>query len=660
MSFALGLGLFVGLLAAVPFLAHLLRKGKTQEHAFPPARLVPPLVVTSEQRTRLEDRALMSARMLLVLALAVMAAGPLMQCSRLSVERSGGASVALAIVVDDSQSMRARTKSGDTRFELAQQGVEELARSLRRGDSVAVISAGTPARVLLGSTTDLSQLKPTMSALQVSDRATALQDAVTLAASTLKSLPHADKRVILLSDLADTHSTTPATPEGITLSIPLPALAEPLDNCGISLAERSGSRIEITYACTSPQAAQGRAFQLYSSGEVGQGEPLATLALEPLSGTQRALLKYESLGGVALTVNIDGQDALVADDTHEVVPEGRALSFAVVADPSRASAITGGPTVLEQAIRALRPDVAIRPLAILPEALEDLRPYAGLLVDDPPGLAPEARSALNEWIDQGGVALGLLGPSAATVQLSASLEPFAREGATWESEIEATLDTASLAWLGPEADSLKSAGLGNRVRLDAVDLPGTRVRGRWSDGVPWLFVRDQGRGVVLTTGLPVSLQHSDLGLRPGFLALLDHTLRIATERSGVTRGFAGDSWLFQAAEELQVSGPDGPVALTPISGDGSRQISVSLAGSYKVTIAETEKTRLVMIDPKELASLPKQIETSGSSATEQRASPLLDISPEWALFLLLLFAIELGLRVFRTRSNTGAAGAVQS
>ena len=58
----------------------------------------------------MEDRALFATRAAAVGLLAVLGATPLVRCSRLSLQRSGGASVAMAIVLDDSMSMRARTQ----------------------------------------------------------------------------------------------------------------------------------------------------------------------------------------------------------------------------------------------------------------------------------------------------------------------------------------------------------------------------------------------------------------------------------------------------------------------------------------------------------------------------------------------------------------------
>src|SRR5690606_31654912 len=252
MTFGTTLALLVGLLAALPVVAHLLRRGKTEQVEFPPAHLVPAAVVTSDKRSRLADRALLGRRFLWVRWLAGLGATRFVRCSHLAVGRAAGASVALAIVLDDSQSMRA-VASGSTRsrFELAKAGALQLLGSAREGDAIAVVGAGTQARLLLNATTDLESARQVIASLEVSDRATDLGAAVALARASLKDLPHADKRVALLSDQHDK-----AVPAGEPpLWIPLPDLAKPVANCGIAEAVRNANEVPVDVGCTDEDAA---------------------------------------------------------------------------------------------------------------------------------------------------------------------------------------------------------------------------------------------------------------------------------------------------------------------------------------------------------------------------------------------------------------------
>ncbi|MEN9577901.1 MAG: hypothetical protein RJA70_910 [Pseudomonadota bacterium] len=648
MSFASVLALLVGLLVAAPVIAHLLRRGKTEEQVFPPAHLVPMLVVTSDQRSRLEDRLLLLMRALMIIALAILGATPFVRCSRLSVDRASGASVAMSLIVDDSQSMRAITSQGSSRFEQALVGATQLLTSAREGDAIAIVLAGQPARLLLTPTTDLGAATRALESIRISDRATDLSEAVSLARSSLKELPHSDKRVILLSDLAAEFS-----PEGEPpLSTPLTSLSDAVDNCGISTAERQDRTVVVTLGCSAARAALGRSLRLYA-GSDDTTEPVATEALRGVDGEQRVVLKQVSATG-DLFAKLDGSDAIGSDDRAHIAQEATDLVIGVVADPAKASTVTGGPTLLEQALSALEPNLTVKPLGAVPQSAEALAKYAALLVDDPPGMSPESRAALQEWIAKGGVALGLLGPSAASAQLAASLDPFAREGATWQ-EIEPqaapTLDATGLSWLGPESQSLTTLNARGRVRLDAADLPGAAIVGRWSDGVPWVFRRDLGRGVVLTVGLPASTAWSDLSLRPGFLALLDDTVSQAKQRTGPSRSDAGTPWRFPSGARLEVTGPQGPLAARMTS-NGEQQVTADVAGRYQLQLDGAAESRIVVVAISELTQTPLLFQSSASVTGAGAGTNQVDASPEWALFVLALLTIEL-----LTRTLTGPAGA---
>src|SRR6185369_13196907 len=209
-------------------------------------------------RSRLEDRGVLLLRALMVLCMALLGAGPLVRCSRVALGRSGGASVAIAIIVDDSASMRTRLPSGKTRFLRAIEGARELLASAREGDAVALIQAGKPARLTLAAATDLQAASHALGELRPTDRATDLTEAIALGHAALSSLPHKDKRIVLLSDLA---GELPAEPSPDVWAA-LPELASKADDCGVLRAERSGSRVTVNVACSSEAVARARTVHL--------------------------------------------------------------------------------------------------------------------------------------------------------------------------------------------------------------------------------------------------------------------------------------------------------------------------------------------------------------------------------------------------------------
>jgi hypothetical protein len=644
-SFVTVLALGLALLVAAPTLAHLLRRGRANEQAFPPAGLVPVTRATARERSRLEDRGLLLLRALMILCLAALGAGPLVRCSRVALGRSGGASVAIAIVVDDSASMHARLPNGKTRFVRAIEGARELLASAREGDAVALIQAGKPARLTLAAGTDLQAAAHAIGELRPSDRATDLSEAIALARAALSSLPHKDKRIVLLSDMAGELPAEPST----DVWAALPELAAKVDDCGLLRAEQTGRRITATLACSSEAAARGRTLRLVAKDSATKAE--ARLVVQ--RGEQTLTLEAKADGGA---VELTGSDQNPDDDRAEVAPESRELSLAVHVDTEREAVATGGAPVLEQALHALSYGTPVRPLPELPREAGELRDVAALFVDDPPGLTPETRSALDSWLEGGAVATLFLGARAHDTQLGASLEPFVRGVVDWEPLPASTsVDLASFNWLGAETDSLKDLAPKGRARLDSALLPGAEVIGRWSDGKVLVTRQERGRGLLFSVGLPVSVEVSDLSLRPAFLALLDHMVGEALRRRGPRASEAGTEWWFPASGTLQVSASAGPLTLR--EADGQRVATPETTGRYEINLNGKRETRFITLAADEVLSTPKQELPSAWRTNKAGAAPQVDASPELGWLLLGLLGLEVGVRLWRFIRERRAHGA---
>jgi hypothetical protein len=652
MSFLVAAALAVALLVVAPIVAHLLRRGRTPERIFPPAALVARLEAHSKERARLEDRTLLSLRTLMVVVLSVLGATPLVRCSRLTVDRPHGASIALALVIDDSHSMRAQV-NGETRWNLALEGARQLLRSTRDGDAIAIVLSGKPARVALSPTTDLKAARAALGDLQQSDRSSDLENAITLARSALANLERSERKLIVLGDLSGSALDAP------DVSAPLENLRQPVNDCGLLDARRQGDRLTVTMAC-SAAATGARSLRVLAKQPVESlfADPgrLTRLALEPHLGSQ-VLNFVLSDPNADFELELSPSDANPSNDRARVSPAGTELDVAVVTDATAAGVITGGPTVIEQALLAVRPEAIVRPLAMLPDETRELQGYAALVLNDPSGLGPESRNALGEWLDAGGVALGLLGPASSGLQLSSTLEPFAERSARWEPSAAALDgDPASLSWLGPESQRVEALTHSGRVRLDGAGLPASSVVGSWKDGAPLLLRRAVGAGLVLTCGLPASVEQSDLALRPVFLALLDQLLSEAEQRRGSGSSWVGERWVFPAARTISVEGPRGPLRLATEGCDAAAQSSTActpgeqsatpeLAGQYVVTSDGVAQVRTARIDEREITDPPGSVRpaTQESGSGMDRGS--VDASPELALVLLAAFAAELALRL---------------
>jgi hypothetical protein len=654
MSFAVGAALLVGLLVALPAIAHLLRRGRAREQPFPPASLVPAARTVARRERRIEDRVLLAVRALSVLLLAVLGATPLVQCSRLTLARGSGGTVALALVIDDSLSMRAVPSGTQSRFEQAVGAARELLDSAREGDAVAIVLAGKPARLALGSTTNLALARRTLEELAPSDRSTDLGAAVALARSALDDPARRDRQLVVLSDLADDLPTngepTPWTP--------LAALTSPAPDCGIASAEHHEESVRVTLACNDVAAAKGRSVELVTlagsgvepgsrqgAGAARKLDALGKLALEPRVGAQTVTIAAGKRKE-PLAVRLSGTDRLLEDDVAPVAPEADALRVAVLGSSAEREGPTGGPPLLEQAVAALQAGVTVQPIAVLPDQASELATYALVLLDDPTGFGPEARESLTTHVEAGAVAAAFLGPRVETTKLGSTLEPFAQGSVRWEREPTVRgVDTKSLSWLGVEAESLANLELRGHALIDAGRAKGARVLGTMTDGTPFVVERMLGRGRLFTVTLPTSLDESDLAVRPGFVAWLSHLVETAQKSRGVRRSVAGEAWRFQA-DRPRIVGPDGPLE-TRDGGDQGRLATPGVRGLYRVATDRGEELRTVTVDVRELTAQPQKAPPGFAKAPARAGSGAVDVSAETALILLAILGLELGIRVLR-------------
>jgi hypothetical protein len=660
-SFVAVLGLAIAVFVAAPYFAHRLRRRRADERPFAPAHLVPPAPPRARRRSRLEDRGLFALRALSVVALALLGASPLVRCSRLSLHREGGASVALAIVVDDSMSMRAPLPAGqdgargsETRFERAKAGAYELLGSSREGDAVALVLAGTPPRVALAATTDLAAARVALGAVVPSDRATDLGGAVAIARALVAQLPQVDKRVVLLSDLADGHPEAPPLGgEGdVPVWVPLPELRGEAADCGITAADRAADRVRVTVACGHGASAAGREVTLRA------GTVILARTAAPAGAPGDVTLSVPKDNGAAvdLVARLEGTDAIASDDAATVVAEAATPAIAVVADTPDETTVTGGAPIVEQALTALHLDVALRPIPAVPDRAVDFEGFVGVVVDDPSGFTPEQRRALASFLEQGGEALIALGPRAAAAPLGASLEPTLLHAVGWGATPAkgATGARGATPAFAEAARSLGELEAHGRATLAAEDAKGMESLLAWDDGAPFVARRTIGRGGAWVVTLPFAVSTSDLTLRPGFLALLEAWTDEARGRMIPLRVDVGHPWTFGATKDLAVEGPGGSLA---IARDGAIARAVpTLVGAYRVKSGARVETRVAAPIAAEMDLRPRSAgaaDARGGSLGEAHSS--VDVSWGVALALLALTAAELVLRVLRTQTPEPAA-----
>jgi len=684
MSFLSIGGLLIALLVVAPIAAHLLRRKQAEEQRFPAARLVPPTPPTARKRSMLEDRALFSVRALAVLGLAILGATPFVRCSRLALNRNNGASVALAIVLDDSLSMRAKLPGGSTRFARALVAARELSQGLATGDAVAIVLAGAPPRVALGSTTNLAAVTAALDAVEPSDRGTDLDGAAQLARGLLHGLVQRDKRVVVLSDLADGAPDAPLLQgdADVAVWVPLPELSAAGQDCAVTRADRSGNKVGARVVCSGRELASAAPSASASAAKVaGAGRSieiragskvLVTAKLTASTRTEEVALTLPDGAPDRLSAVLTGSDAIAEDDEAPVISAGGALPIAVVVDAAATRVATGGAPPIEQALAALQLDAQIHPLPSVPEHDTELNAYAALIVDDAPGFTPEVRRELAAWVTRGGVVLLTLGPRAASAPLGAGFEGLIPGVVRWGLVTPALtaasnpagsfgVDPASAPTLGSSAPGLASLDPHGRAALDAVATEGADVLATWKDGAPFLLRRALGRGAVLALTLPLTTEESDLALRPAFLSLLESFVSTARARGGARRIDVGQAWTFDGYKDVRVrrvprEGAGAPQSIAVNEQDRRLRADAPLAGLYELMLDGEATTRVAAVPDREIDLRPRKVRDEARAASLGGVASALDASPYVALALLGLLAVELALRVRGQREGRADDG----
>ncbi len=650
MSFLLPLGLLLALTAIFPILAHALRKGQEQTIDFPAARLVPEHKSSAQKKHRLQDHLLLALRVLMLLCLALLAASPFVRCSRLSLSRTDGASVAAALVIDDSASMRARTEGDRTRLDAALSGAQQLLDTARPGDTFSLVLAGYPARVLTPPTTELASVRDALSEISASDRRTDLKSALDLARSLQKDVPQSDRPIVLLSDLSTT--------ESLDLSgtiIPEAGLRERLENCALLSALRVSEAVTIEVACTSAEALKGRTVRLVDGNNQG-----LTKGEEARDGVVRLSLPRKLPPSTQLFAELStprdtSLDQIESDNRVLVLESAAALSVALRADQGKAGHKTGSTTVIQAALESLERGLRVQTISLLPDSAKDLDPFGALFIDDPSGLTPETSDAIAKWTRRGGVAMVFLGPSVTSTPLGSTFAPFLPSAVTWQDNPSKGANAKSPGALGPLTTTWNDLGAKKRASFTVDEDALTKAS--WDDGAPLVTERALGRGLLLSVSLPASVDRSDLALRPAFLELLDYAVHQSAVRRGAQATPVGQHW--PVDDHAVVEAPDG-TALTHHLDSGRAAggyVEPHLAGRYTIRTPgeapeESSSTRVAMLERTEQISQPNLQLQAGAQKGQKATLTKVGISREVALAALVLGLLELAFRIVKRGRRT--------
>jgi Aerotolerance regulator N-terminal/von Willebrand factor type A domain len=586
---------------ALPFYLHLLKKQTTKPKAVSSLMFYESRTQSSTRHRRLRYYALLSLRLLVLLALIVAFANPFINRNTATLSSNR----LVLLVVDNSFSMRAGTRLADAK---------EAAISALAGKGAArgqVATFGSQMRLMTQPIEDQSALRAAVQSIQPGDGHGNFGE-LARAVRSMAEAVHTPIEVHLFSDMQRGDMAATFSDMALPTNVKLVAhavvtKAEP--NWTVESVDAPGQvwgkdakpvHVQAVVAGYGTSAAQ-RTVSLVVNGKTTATKSVAV----PANG--RATVEFPALevpyGFNRCEIKIDSADGFPADDLHRFAVER--------SDPQKALLIHNygdnrSPLYVGAALSAAAQSAFILESINVNEAA-DRQPsnYAFIVLSDLNALPSLLENSLTQYVRSGGSLLIAAGTSAG----SRSQIPI------FGAHINATRDYNRVPdrymAVGSSDSSYpavaKAEGWPGVKFFYALDVdPGdSRVIVRLSDRTPLLLEKrlGEGRVMLLTSGLDNLT--NDFPLHPAFVPFIEQTARYlaGSERQGGSRPVDAYLELRNAKEKgqgVEVTDPDGKRPLTLGEAASAQSFQLTEAGYYQLRLANGRQDEVgVNPDPKE-------------------------------------------------------------
>jgi hypothetical protein len=408
--------------AIVPLLIHWLHRRRARRFGWgamqfleTPSRSVP-------RRKNVEQWLLLAVRMLVVVAFALMLAGPRVRAGRLLPAFGSGPPIDLVMIMDDSPSS-GRSSGGRTVFDRQIEAASQVLRELRSDDTVGVVLAGHAPRALrrpLQASDDraIEQLQNQLQRRKPGLTDCSIPDAVAAAGELLQTGANARKVIVILSDHQrlkwqvgveaawEAAAASAGNAEIISLPI-LPdaqfasASVEPLSVEPKLVGPGRPIRIRARIRNRGTRPLTARSARLSIDGRDVAIKPVEPIALGSTTTVDFQLQNgVGALGSHVATVSLDSRGALPPASTAiNVLP---ALPVLIIDGQFSDAGGLAGSRFLQA---AMQPDaLAMLEPKVVPlgaTASEDLNRYACLVLNDCPAIPPVLRDRLVDYAQTG-------------------------------------------------------------------------------------------------------------------------------------------------------------------------------------------------------------------------------------------------------------------
>ncbi|MFP4105131.1 MAG: BatA domain-containing protein [Phycisphaerae bacterium] len=539
--------LLIGLLAAgIPFLLHLLSSVKAREAEFPTLRFLKMSMEKTARRRKIQHWLLLALRSLLLAALAIAVAQPILKSTG---GLLGGENTAAVIVLDNSYSMAVQSESG-SRFEQARLQAGQLLSGERRPAMAAVMTTA-PGGEADALSADLPALRQRIGSANISYASPLLDRRVARAIDLLGDTDIPRKAIYVFSDMQrESFADLPALKElaeAEDVHLFIVRVGKPAtDNVGISDLEITGRRVvdsalEITATLVnSADRAQVATAHLRINGSETGKESSVRLSPAGTDGSTAAVRfrhRFRTPGPVTGEIYLDRTDDLSVDNTRRFVLEVTGKVDVLIvrgpAEPADGSAPDSGAVLslaLQPHIDANAPwPIRTRTMEHQALSADSLAGVKAVFVTNVPRFSEAQARELASFTAGGGTLVMLPGPATDASNYNRMLvEGIPDHGGLLPARLE-----PAVGQVGPTAEAVPVDYVNTRhpyledlwdrpagsttvlvkryFPLEPVPGRGTLLM-RLANGKPLMMVRSFGQGQVLLSATGAYLPWSDLPL----------------------------------------------------------------------------------------------------------------------------------------------------
>lgn len=620
----LHLAMLAGLAAvAVPILIHLLWRHRPRTVAWGAMFLIEEVLRDTSRRIALEQRALLAMRCLIMLLLALALARPVLTGWR---PLTGTTPVALALVIDDSPSMKATTPDGPSAFDTAKLAADRILEDLPQSSSVQLVTSTTVDDKPLTPAAARQRLRNVAPAASAFD----LQEALHAAGEALEEATHSQRQVIVLSDFQATaipHDLealkNQPLPEVSLLPIPLASTAN-IAVERVSVSPRrpepgSTARIVVGIRNFGDIPARDLPVSLRVEGQERDEQRVDVPAQSVASATFLHIFSEAGPVGVEVTIEPESEiDELPEDDLLRVGLD--------ISGPAPVLIVNGGDgglpfgqnpaDFLELALSSEADESegeSVRVVAANELSIADLGEVSTLILANVESLGEGQASHVRNFVEAGGVLLVWPGEAADIAWyngwslLPATLSDLQVRPASITLQGPPYAHPALALWRD-EAGSLTQVEVQTHYTLQPRE--GAAVVLRLADGTPVAVEHPVGRGTAMLFSIPATPGWSDLPLRPAFLPLVRQLIDHSVAAAALPRTLVTGQRLSLLATPTQAATfrlrtPGGrPAALSQTLDNGTTLLRSHLKttpGFYEIVDAQGERQAVfgVNLDPAE-------------------------------------------------------------